>query len=224
MLNEIVEIIEAARPQGWVMEPEAKRILALGGIDVPRYRWAKSVDEAAAFCRDNGYPVAVKVVSPSVVHKSDAGGVAVGIRNEESLISVYERFSRLPDFAGVVVEEMVKGVELIIGAKMDYQFGPVILLGMGGTGTEIYQDVTIRLAPLGEADVCAMFNRLKGRRLLEGYRNAEAVNMDKLSRTLLAFSALVMDMADHFESIDLNPVMCGKERCVAADARIILKK
>lgn len=222
MLKEITEILAASRSHGWVMEPEAKRILSLSGIEVPRYRWAKSLAEALDFGRDHGYPVAVKVVSPSVVHKSDAGGVAVGIEDEGSLTAVYERFNRLPEFQGVVVEEMIRGVELIIGAKMDYQFGPVILLGMGGTGTEIYRDVAIRLAPLDETDVCAMVNQLKGRKLLEGYRGGEAVDRAELTSALLSFSSLVMAIEGRFESIDLNPVMCTKNRCVAADARIML--
>ena len=222
MLNEIAEILEQSRPHGWIMEPLAKRVLALSGIDVPRHRWAKSMDEALDFGRDHGYPVAAKVVSPSIVHKSDAGGVAVGIEDEQALRQVYERFEKMSDFQGLVVEEMVRGVELIVGAKVDYQFGPVILLGMGGTGTEIYKDITIRLAPLAEKDVCAMLDRLKARKLLHGYRGKQAVDLNKLQTTLLNFSSLVMELADHFESIDLNPVMGSKDRCIAADARIML--
>jgi acyl-CoA synthetase (NDP forming) len=119
---------------------------------------------------------------------------------------------------------MAGGIELIVGAKIDDQFGPVILMGLGGTGVEIYQDVAIRMAPLVQPDVKSMIDSLKGRRLLDGYRGADAVDRTKLTRTLLNFSKLVMEIQDQIESIDLNPVLCSAQACVVADARIILNK
>ena len=114
-------------------------------------------------------------------------------------------------------------MELIVGAKVDYQFGPVILLGIGGTGVEIYKDSTIRMAPLQERDVRSMVGKLKAHALLEGYRGADPVNLDDLTRLMLAFSSLVKELQDAIESVDLNPVKCSPEKCVIADARIILK-
>jgi hypothetical protein len=123
----------------------------------------------------------------------------------------------------MLVEEMVSGIELIAGAKVDYQFGPVILLGMGGTAVEIYKDTALRMAPLKEVDVESMLKGLKAHELLNGYRGAQPVNLKELVRTLMAFSRLVMDLEGYFESIDLNPVMCSSTSCVVADARIMLQ-
>jgi len=119
---------------------------------------------------------------------------------------------------------MVSGTELIVGAKIDYQFGPVILLGMGGTGVEIYRDVTLRMAPLSPKDAESMIRCLKAHQLLEGYRGAKPVDLKGLERLLLVFSGLVMDLEEFIESIDLNPVMCSPAKCVIADARIMLKR
>lgn len=221
---EIRKIVTSSRAAGWVLEPEAKRLLAMTGIEVPRYRWAKGPDEAISFAREIGYPVVAKVVSPRIVHKSEHGGVVVGIRSDEALKSAFARFRAVEEFAGMLVEEMVAGLELIVGAKIDEQFGPVILLGMGGTGVEIYKDATIRMAPLREQDVDSMMKGLKAHELLEGYRGAEPVNVAELRRLLLAFSGLVMDLQDHFESIDLNPVKCSGAKCIVADARIMLRE
>ena len=116
------------------------------------------------------------------------------------------------------------GIELILGAKIDFQFGPMILLGMGGTGVEIYQDVALRMAPLSGKDVDAMIGGLKAHRLLEGYRGAEKVDREKLTETILAFSTMVMELAEQIESIDINPLLCSSRQCVVADARIILRK
>jgi acyl-CoA synthetase (NDP forming) len=164
-----------------------------------------------------------KVVSPTVLHKLDAGGVVTGIQTEQALQAAFSRISRIDGFAGVLLEETAQGLELIVGAKVDAQFGPVILLGIGGTGVEIYQDVAIRMAPLAPDDVRSMVRSLKGRKLLEGYRGEEALNMDNLVRTLTVFSTLVVEMQELIESIDLNPVMCKASTCVIADARIIMR-
>ena len=220
--REMQDILSAARVQGWVMEPEAKRLLSLAGIEVPGFKWATDVNEAVRFAGDIGYPVAAKVVSPAVIHKSDKGGVVPGIEDEGRLRDIFNRFSLIDRFAGMLVEEMVEGVELIIGGKMDFQFGPVVLLGIGGTEAEIYRDTSLRMAPLNHQDVNAMVGRLKARPLLEGYRGARPIDFQKLSQTVITFSNLLMDLEGHIESIDLNPVMCSSESCVVADARIML--
>jgi acetate---CoA ligase (ADP-forming) subunit beta len=224
LTQEIFDIISSAADAGWVLEPEAKRLFAMGGLEIPNYRWALRVDEAIAFARETGYPVVAKIVSPRVVHKSEHGGVVVGIRTDEAVRAAFEKFSSVAGFAGMLVEEMVSGLELIVGAKMDEQFGPVILLGMGGTGVEIYKDATVRMAPLREQDVDSMMKGLQAHELLEGYRGAEPVNVSNLRLLLLTFSGIVMDLQDLVESIDLNPIKCSAVKCVIADARIMLRK
>ncbi len=209
---------------GWILEPDAKEILRLSGMDVPRFVNAQSFAEAVDFGREHGFPVAAKVVSPKIMHKSDAGGVAVGIDNENMLQSVFERFRGMDGFSGMHVEQMVSGVELIAGAKIDRQFGPVILLGMGGTGVELYKDTAIRMAPLKINDVISMVKSIKAHPLLEGYRGKKPVAMEELQRVMISFSELVMDMHPYIDSIDLNPLFCSPEKCVVGDARIVLKE
>jgi hypothetical protein len=220
--TEIKDILSASRDLGWVLEPEAKRLCSLAGLTVPRFTWATGVDEAVLFAGKIGYPVVAKVVSPQVLHKSDVGGVVVDIDSDEKLREAFPRLNQITGFAGMLVEEMVSGVELIAGAKIDYQFGPVILLGVGGTGVEVYRDVTMRMAPLKPKDVTSMVRALKAHQLLEGYRGSEPISMSELTRTMIAFSDLVMDLEELIESIDLNPLLCTADRCVVADARIML--
>jgi succinyl-CoA synthetase beta subunit len=204
------------------MEPRAKEILRLAGVEVPLYCWAKNQDEALEFAAKQGYPLAMKVVSPQVLHKTDAGGVVVGIDSREGLLAAFAHMRLIPGFAGVHLEEMCQGIELIIGAKIDYQFGPVLLLGLGGVSVEIYKDTVIRMAPLEKNEVEAMVHSLKAHELLQGFRGAAAINMEALGTLMTTFSKLVVDLSAEIESIDLNPVFCNEKRCVVADARIIL--
>jgi acetate---CoA ligase (ADP-forming) subunit beta len=222
--SEIFRIIESARADGWVLEPDAKRLFSLAGFDIPRFTLARTQEEAVRFAREIGYPVVAKVVSPRILHKSEVGGVAVGIGDAGGLEEVFRRFQGMDGFLGMIVEEMASGIELILGAKIDFQFGPMILMGIGGTGVEIYQDVALRMAPLSRKDALAMIGGLKAHRLLEGYRGAEKVDREKLSETILTFSSLIEELEGRIESVDINPLLCSSRRCVVADARIILKK
>lgn len=205
------------------MEPDAKRILDLTGFDIPRSKIVKTQAEATDAASAIGYPVVVKVISTDLIHKSDAGGVVVGIENSHGLIDAFNHFSKFDGFEGMLVEEMVSGVELIIGAKIDRQFGLVILLGFGGREAEIYQDISLRMAPLSQADVHSMIRNLKAHQILEGYRGSEPIDMDRLVKTVKRFSSLMTELGEQIDSFDLNPVICSSERCVVADARIILK-
>jgi len=224
LMREIRDIISSSKATGWVLEPEAKRLFSFLGLDVPRFGWAKKVEEAIQFAEEIGYPVVGKVVSPKLVHKSDKNGVEIGIDNAERLKETFRRFSQIDGFAGMLVEEMISGIELIVGAKVDDQFGPVVLLGIGGTGVEIYKDVTLRMAPLALKDIESMIRCLKAHSLLEGYRGSKPVNLQELNRVLKTFSDFVMDLESLIESIDLNPVICSPTRCVVADARIMLRQ
>jgi hypothetical protein len=223
LTKEMENILVSSKKRGWVMEPEAKTLFSLAGLDVPRFVWEHNLESALAFAEKIGYPVVAKIVSPDIVHKSDAGGVIAGIKSDGELRQAFEAFSRITGFQGILVEEMLTGIELIVGAKIDYQFGPVILLGIGGTSVEIYRDTSLRMAPLRPEDAQAMLKGLKAHQLLEGYRGSEPVSVDGLTRTLLLFSDLVMELAGTIESIDLNPVFCSSKRCAIADARIMLK-
>lgn len=223
LTEEMKDILSGAKGRGWVLEPEAKRLLSLAGLEVARFLFAATVEEVVRFAKEIGYPLVGKVVSPKVVHKSEKNGVELGIGGDRKLRETFHRFSKIEGFAGMLVEEMVSGIELIVGAKNDYQFGPVVLFGIGGVWAEIYRDVVLRMAPLDQRDIDSMVRCLKARPLLEGYRGSNPVNLKELNRLLIAFSNIVMDLDPEMESIDLNPVICSSTQCVVADARIILK-
>ncbi|RTZ98138.1 MAG: acetyl-CoA synthetase [Deltaproteobacteria bacterium] len=218
----ISDILSASRDIGWVLEPDAKQVLKSAGLPTPRHELAATPEEAIRSAGRIGYPVAAKVVSPAVMHKTEYNGVALGIVTDDDLMAAFNRFERMDQFRGMLVEEMVTGVELIVGATIDSQFGPVILLGIGGIGVELYGDTAIRMAPLTEKDVRSMVSQLKGRRLLQGFRGAPPVAMAPLTDLVIRFSELIMDLEKQITSIDLNPVMCTATGCVVADARIIL--
>jgi succinyl-CoA synthetase beta subunit len=218
----ITQILESARSAGWVLEPSAKEILADRKLAVPNSVLTDSVAAAAQFLAKCAGPVVLKAVSPLIVHKTEHQAVVTHVQDPDTLASEMARLLSLKGCDQVLVEEMVSGIEVLVGAKNDLQFGPVVVLGLGGTSVEIYNDTAIRLAPVTEADVTSMVKALKAGPILEGFRGKPGVNMAALTRTLVDFSHLVMDLEPFFESIDLNPVMCDSDRCVVADARIIL--
>lgn len=220
---QIIQIIEASRKYGWVLESDAKQIFSLLGFAVPRFTVAKTLDDALQFANKIGYPVVAKIASPLILHKSDVGGVIMGIADDKGMAEAFQRFSSMNGFVGVLVDEMISGIELIVGAKIDFQFGPMVLLGIGGTSVEIYRDVILKMAPLSRQDGLTMIRSLKGYKLLDGYRGAEPVDIKRLSDILVNFSTLVIALKDEIESIDINPLLCSAGQCVVADARIILK-
>ncbi len=222
LTDEMVAILDAAEADGWVLEPEAKRLFKLAGLTVPNFQLAETEDGAVAAAEKIGYPVAVKAVSPAVVHKTDFDAVQIDIKSADAIRSIFTRYSGFDKFKGMLVEEMVSGVELIVGTKIDHQFGPVVLLGIGGTGVELYGDTAVRMAPLNQSDVRSMVHQLKGRQVLTGFRGSEPVDMVALGNEVVRFSELVMALANRITSIDLNPVMCSASGCVVADARIML--
>jgi len=222
--KEIKEIIDKSKTWGWVLEPDAQKIFSLYGFKTPKYAVATEASQAVSMARQIGYPVVAKIVSPAIIHKSDLKGVVVGIKDDETLVRTLERLSKLDGFVGMLIAEVAKGLELIIGAKNDFQFGPMILLGMGGVGVEIYKDVSLRMAPLKACDAEHMINELAARKLLTGYRGSEPINLNALKKTIINFSKLMMDLQDVAESVDLNPVMCTAKACIVVDSRIMLKK
>ena len=224
MLNDTInEIIENSQKNGWVLEPDAKRLMAEVGVPVPAFEWCHDLADTLSAAERIGYPLVAKIVSPAIMHKTDVDGVVVGIKGPDELEKHYLRLSRLKGFDGVLLDEMVTGQELIIGCKNDFQFGPVILIGIGGTSVEIYQDTAIRMAPLKSSDPESMVSALKGYRLLSGYRGRTPISMPHLTTVMLKVSELMVALQDKIESLDLNPVFCSDQHCIVADARILLK-
>lgn len=224
MLKKIRTLIEAHKDLCWVPEPAAKAIMKAWGLDIPEFVLTGSFEKAEQFLKTIKGPVVAKAVSKKILHKTEYQAVVTGITTGRRLKKEMDRLQGLEGCEAVLVEEMVQGLELIVGAKNDFQFGPVVVLGIGGTSVEIYNDTAIRMAPLKPGDVFSMVDSLKAKALLSGYRGRAGVNMEVLTHTLVRFSRLIMELEKDMESLDLNPVICTKDRCIIADARIILKK
>ncbi len=216
------QIIAAAKPIGWILEPFAKELLAQGKLTIPKGVLTDSLDTARKFLADAAHPVVIKAVSADIVHKTEHEAVVTGIQDPDILASQMKRLLALKGCDRVLVEEMIFGIEILVGAKNDLQFGPVVVLGPGGTGVELYNDTAIRLAPVTPADVYSMVDSLGAKPVFQGFRGRPGVNMEELARLVVTFSHLVMDLEPCFQSIDLNPLICTPNRCVVADARIML--
>jgi len=218
------KIIEKSKPLGWVLEPDAKALMKLQDLDIPDFILTNSFDAADLFLKDCEGPVVAKAVSKKILHKTEHNAVATGIFASDHLKSEMTRLQKLDGCENILVEQMVQGLEIIIGAKNDFQFGPVIVFGIGGTSVEIYNDTAIRMAPIKANDVFSMVESLKARKIIKGYRGKPGVNMEILTNVMIKFSMFVMELENDIESVDLNPVICTKDRCVIADARIMLKR
>ncbi|MCP4371237.1 MAG: acetyl-CoA synthetase [Deltaproteobacteria bacterium] len=217
------KIIEESKSSGWVLEPDAKALMKLQGLDIPDFILTHSFEEANQFLKTSGCPVVAKAVSRKILHKTEHRAVATGISSSDHLEGEMARLLKLEGCENILVEQMVEGIEVIVGAKNDFQFGPVVVFGLGGTSVEIYNDTAIRMAPLKPGDVLSMVDSLKAKDLLLGYRGRAGVNMEILTHLIVNFSCLIMDLENDFKSVDLNPVICTKDQCVIADARIILQ-
>ena len=213
-------------------EDEAKRVLKYYNFPVVDTAAANNVDEAIAYARKMGFPVVLKILSPQIVHKSDAGGVILNVHSEkevrqafETLIQRATAYDPQAQIIGVTVQPMVerKGYEVIIGGKTDPVFGPTILFGMGGVGVELFKDFSIGLPPLNTTLIRRMMEDTKIYQLLKGYRKEPAVNLKVLEETLLLFSQLLVDFPQ-IKEIDINPLLINEKDACILDARIAIDK
>jgi acyl-CoA synthetase (NDP forming) len=208
-------------------ELETKALLARYGIPVNEGRAARSAEEAAEGARHIGFPVVVKVLSDKIAHKSDLGLVVLNVCNPDGVRDAYEDImekARGPDpEARVAVEAMADpGVEVIVGAKRDPQFGPTVLFGLGGIFVEVFKDVSIRVAPVDRAMALDMMKEVKGFAILKGFRGKKGVDLEALAGIIVSTSRLMME-EDRVLELDMNPVMAYEEGAVAVDARALLK-
>lgn len=209
---------------GQMLEPEAMAWLASCGLPTPPLAWVESPGEAAEEAARLGFPVVAKVVSPQILHKSEAGGVRLNLRDREAVIAAYEfleESARGGEFRGVVLYPMVQPLqEVILGLSFDPQFGPVVAFGLGGIYTEIWRDVALRLAPLQRAEAAAMVREIKAFPLLAGARGRPACDIESLIEVLVKFSRLPFHYPELGE-VDLNPVFLLEKGLVVGDARVI---
>lgn len=225
------EIIEAALDSGqsWLTESDAKRLLVAYGIPVVETRVVRGTSELKQAARELGFPLALKILSPDILHKSDVGGVVLDIESEEALLTAAEQIlarcrARQPQarIAGFTVQRMVQrrnAYELIAGVTVDPTFGPVILFGQGGTAVEVLADKAVALPPLNLALASELISRTRISKLLAGYRDQPAANRDAIALVLVQISQLIVDFAE-VQELDVNPLLANEEGVIALDARV----
>ena len=211
-------------------EIESKELLKEAGIPIVESRLAQTKTEAVSLSKKMGFPVVLKIVSPDVIHKSDSGGVKLGMSSAaqvgkaySEILAAVKKHHPKAKIGGVSVQKMARpGVEVIIGMTKDAQFGPVLMFGLGGILVEVLKDVSFRIVPLTKRDAHEMIKEIKGYPLLEGYRGQEPADIPFLEDLMLKVSDFV-DKHPEIKELDLNPIFAYKNKAVAVDARVILE-
>src|SRR6185436_16949275 len=227
------EMIAAARQQGRAAldEMAGKRVLANFGVTVPKSLLIHDVTGAAKACAELRAPLALKVVSPDILHKSDAGGVKVGLKNAQEVEDAVRAMMKLPAIAdaridGFLLEEMAPaGQEVVIGGLRDPQFGPMVMVGLGGIFVEVLADVSFRICPITRLDAEEMLDELKGAALLRGARGRKPVSRAAIVDALLKVGGeggLLMTHGEDIAEADINPLIVSADGAVAVDARFVL--
>jgi acyl-CoA synthetase (NDP forming) len=203
------------------------RWLGENGIPIPQFGCATTSDEAVKACGEIGYPVVMKVISPDIVHKSDAGGVRLDISDAAAARQAFhciQEAARGKDFRGVIVYPMIKPVqEVLLGISNDAQFGPVVMFGMGGIYTEVLRDIALRIAPIDYLEAEAMIREIRSFPVLEGIRGQPPCDLEALAETLVKVSWLPFQYPEIAE-IDLNPIFLFSKGLVVGDVRVIRRE
>ena len=215
------KIILGIEDNGYVPPQTVRDILSCAGIPLVPEMVSTSKEELTAFAQKVGYPVVAKVVGP--VHKSDVGGVALNIRTPEHLALEFDRMMSIKDVTGVMVQKMLKGTELFIGAKYEERFGHVVLCGLGGIFVEVLKDVSSGLAPLSYGEAYSMIHSLRGYKILKGTRGQQGINEEKYAEIIVRLSTLLR-FATEIKEMDINPLLADENDVVAVDARILIEK
>lgn len=213
--------------EGQLLEPQAMTWLRENGIPTPEFRLAANVEEAVRGCREIGYPVVMKVVSPDILHKSEWGGVKLDIRDDAAARAAFESIRQAAtgkDFRGVIIYPMIRdALEVLVGLAHDPQFGPVVAFGWGGIYTEALRDVVLRVAPIDRAEADAMIREIRAFPILQGVRGQPPCDLDALAEMLVNFSRLAC-LYPEIAEVDLNPVFVFSRGLVVGDARVIRKE
>ena len=227
----IADVIDRAKSQGRTVltEIESKQVLEEAGIPVVRARLARPSQEASRAAGELGFPVVLKIVSPDVTHKSDVGGVRLGLNSPQEVDAAFDEImaavkGRQPEarIQGAAVQPMARpGIEVILGMSRDPQFGPVLMFGLGGIMVEVLKDVAFRIVPLEPRDARQMIREIKGFPVLQGFRGQEPADLEALEKLILRLSAFV-EAHPEIEELDLNPVFAYKDGAIAVDARIVV--
>ncbi|MBM4055711.1 MAG: acetyl-CoA synthetase [Planctomycetes bacterium] len=214
-----------------LLEPEAKQLIETYGIVTTKYSVTTSASEAIRAANSIKYPVVLKIISPDISHKTDAGGVLLNIKNEKEVEDAYGKITQnikknFPNarIQGILVEEMATpSAEIIVGGLRDLQFGPAVMFGMGGTFVELFKDVSFRIAPVEEYEALDMIHEVKGAKLLSGFRNTAPLDIKEICQIIIKVSDIMVSQKE-IKEIDLNPVLVYPKGTKTVDARIILSK
>jgi acetyltransferase len=222
--------IEGVRSEGRtaLTEEEGKDVLRAYGIKAPRETVVTRRDKVIQAAREIGYPVVMKVSSPDIAHKTDVGGVITGISNDRAAKNAFDQIyaninKRMPQarIGGVIIEEMVQGVEVIVGVTCDPQFGPFITFGLGGLYVEVLKDVSHRLAPITVAEAKRMIAEVKSYPILLGARGRKALDINAVADTIVRVSQISQDF-EEIQEIEINPLMVQEDGCIAVDALVVI--
>lgn len=224
-----IEALLAASSHRTLSEGSAKRALAAYGLPVVAEALVQTADQAASAAAQLGFPVALKLESPDIAHKTDAGVVRLNLPDAKSVREAHEaivanaaRISPPPSILGVLVQPMIPpGLEMMVGARVDPMFGPLVVVGLGGVMVELLQDTVLALAPVTHQEALDMLARLRGRKLLDGFRGSAAVDRDRLAEAIVRLSELVDDHRERIVELDVNPLICSGSSVVAVDALIV---
>ncbi|MGZ5787296.1 MAG: acetate--CoA ligase family protein, partial [Ramlibacter sp.] len=227
-VRQVLDAVKAAGRDS-LTAPEGKLVCDAYGITVPKEGVVSSAAEASKLASSMGFPVVMKIVSPDILHKTEAGGVIVGVKNADDAATAYDtiianakKYKADAHIMGVQVQQMIKGgQEVIIGAMTDGSFGKLVAFGLGGVLVEVLKDVTFRLAPATKEDAESMLDGIQAAEMLKGVRGGDAVNREALSSLIVRVSQLVSDFPEISE-MDLNPVFASKDGAIAADVRIVV--
>jgi len=217
----IRRIIDSIQDNGYIEPHLVQDLLRSAGIPVVEEFVSADKEEVLAFARKCGFPVVAKVVGP--IHKSDIGGVSLNIKSEQHLALDFERMMKLPEVTAIMVQPMLKGTELFIGAKYEEKFGHVVLCGLGGIFVEVLKDVSSGLAPLSYEEAYSMIRSLKAYKIIQGTRGQKGVNEDKFAEIIVRLSTLLR-FATEIKEMDINPLLATNKDVIAVDARIRVEK
>ncbi len=217
----IREIISGINDNGYISPDKVHDLLSCAGIPMVPEMVSDNKDELIAFAQKVGYPVVAKVVGP--VHKSDVGGVALNVRTDKHLALEFDRMMQIPDATAVMVQKMIKGTELFIGAKYEPRFGHIVLCGLGGIFVEVLKDVSSGLAPLSYDEAFSMIHSLRGYKIIKGTRGQAGINEKRYAEIIVRLSTLLR-FATEIKEMDINPLLADEKNVIAVDARILVEK
>jgi len=227
----VTAVFESAKKEkrNFLYEHEAKKLFSLYGMPVTRIQVARTEEEAVKAAKKIGFPIVLKIVSPQILHKSDAGGVIVGVKDEQGIRDGYKKiianaknYKADAEITGVLIQEMApKGTEIIVGSTTDPTFGPTIMFGLGGIFVEVLKDVSFRVVPIDVVDAMEMMDEIKAKKILDGVRGMPPSDRKALADILVKTSRMLEECPE-VKELDMNPILAYPDSAKIVDGRVIM--